>query len=396
MFKNVLFSTFLFLLQLAVGAQQKALFNVSTAHSESGEASLAEIKQLILDNYYFDGITESDLDWAAIEGMLRHISPPEAPNLAQLWTDEEYEKILNSLKGIKVTMGFGSSFNSTDGSLTVTSLTKGSDAEARLALQDRILRIDNQALAGKSITEVNQLLDGELDQASTLTVVRDIAVFEVSLTRDSLQVENLVITEIPTRQAALIELKKVTLGMAKELDLALQLLTQKGITTIILDLRNNTGGVLNEGVNIARLFMKKSDIVLRTQSRSNGVSNYVADIDKFHNLILAVLINENTASSAEIIASALQDHQRAIIIGKKTYGKGVIETTYTLKNNYRVKFITSAMYSPLGKSWQTTGLLPDYFIDQSQANYQQVVNMSIAERLSNDLHLGTALKVLKR
>lgn len=376
-------------------SQQKPLFSVTIDKSADSESTLSEVQQLILDNYYYDGLTKSDLDWAAIEGILRHISPPESPELATLWTDQEYEKILNSLKGIKVTMGFNSSFNSADGSLTVTSLVSASEAETKLKVNDRILRIDGTSLKGKSINEVNQLIDGELNQTSTLKVVRDIKIFDVSLKRDSLPVENLIVTEIPKNNIALIEIKKITLGMSEELQQELSQLVSKGITSIILDLRNNTGGVLNEGVNIAKLFMKKNDIVLRTQYRSNGVTNYVADTDKYHNLNIAVLINENTASAAEIISSALQDHDRAVLIGKKTFGKGVIETTFTLKNNYRLKFITNAMYSPKGVSWQSNGILPDYFIDQSQVNYKEVASLEIGDRVRSDLHLSTALKLLK-
>lgn len=391
---QIIFIYFLFF-SLVVFAQQQPLFNVAIERPGDSKATLEQVKKLILEHYYYEGITEDDLNWAAINGMLQHISPPESPDLAHLWTDEEYEKILNSLRGVKVTMGFKSTFNSGDGSLTVTSLVEGSEAEKSLRTNDRILRIDNQPLLGKSITDVNQLLDGELGQSSLLKVIRDIDVFDVTLTRDSLKVKNLIVTEIPNRAAAMIELKKITVGMADELRESISQLTSKGIQKIILDLRNNTGGVLNEGVDIARLFMKKNDIVLRTQSRSKGVSNYVADVDQFHNLSIIVLINENTASAAEIIASALKDHDRAVLVGKKTFGKGVIETTFRLENEFRLKFITNAMYSPKGKTWQTTGLLPDYFIDQSQDNYSQTSSMDILDRIRYDLHVSTALKLLE-
>ncbi|WP_421763470.1 S41 family peptidase [Ekhidna sp.] len=386
---------FITLISFAVFGQQKPLFEVNINKSAQSEATLEEVQQLILENYYYDGVTQSDLDWAAIEGILRHISPPQSPELATLWTDEEYEKILNSLKGIKVTLGFNSTFNATDGSLTVTSVLDGSEAKNKLAVNDRILRIDDVSLKGKSINEVNQLLDGEVNQTSALKVVRDIEIFDVNLSRDSLRVENLIVTKIPNNDIAFIELKKITLGMAEELQKEIEDFRSEGITKIILDLRNNTGGVLNEGVNIAKLFMRKNDIVLRTQNRSNGVTNYVADRDQFYDLKIAVLINENTASAAEIISSALQDHDRAVLIGKKTYGKGVIETTFTLKNDYRLKFITNAMYSPKGVSWESNGILPDFYVDQSQANYKEVVALDISDRLRRDLHLSTALKLLK-
>ncbi len=380
---------------LASFAQQKPLFNVDKKYSETGEETFKEIRSLILDNYYYDGLTEDDLYWASIDGMLRHISPPEKPDLAQLWTDEEYEKILNSLKGVKVSLGFGSSFNSNDGSLTITSLTEGSEAEQKLKIQDRIVRIDGEVLRGKSISEVNRLLDGETGQSSTLKVVRDISIFDVVLTRDTLKNKNLIITKIPNRNVAFIEIKSVSLGIAKELEEGLIKLRNESVSALIIDFRNNLGGVLNEGINIARLFMNKGDIVLRTQARSKGVQNFIGNENKFTNFKISLLANENSASASEIVIGALKDHNRAFVVGKKTFGKGVIENTYTLENDYRVKFITNAMYTPKGVSWQSTGLLPDYFIDQSQANYKTVVQLPIEERLQKDLHLSTALKLLQ-
>ena len=386
--------TFLVLSISSLVAQQKPLFEISTKYDENGREAFEEIQKLIVENYYYQGLSEQDLYWAAIQGMLRHVSPPQNPDLAQLWTDEEYEQILNSLKGVKVTLGFNSSFKSTDGSLTVTKIIEDAEAASKLQLNDRILRIDGVSLKGKSTAEVNALLDGPVGLASTLKVVRDIKVLTVKLTRETLHENNVVVTKLPSSQSALIELKKISLGVAEELEKSLAKLRKDSITSIVIDLRNNLGGVLNEGINIARLFMKKGDIVLRTQSRTKGITSYTAEFDKFYDFNVVVLINEQTASAAEIIASALYDHQRCEIVGKKSFGKGIIETTFTLSNDYRVKFITNAMYSPRGRSWQGKGLLPDYFVDQTQANLNLVVNMPIEERIQKDLHLSTSIKVL--
>ena len=328
--------------------------------------------------------------------MLRHISPPESPTLGTLWTDEEYEKILSSLKGVKVSLGFTSNFNTNDGSLTVTGLTNGSEAEKVLQVQDRIVRLDGQNLKGLSITRINELLDGERGQSSILKVVRDIEVFEVTLSREELKKENLLVHKIPNQPLALVEIKSISLGIADELEKELEVLKSEGVQGIILDLRNNVGGVLNEGINVSKLFLKERNIVLRTQARSKGVTNYVADQDKYTEFKLTVLINENSASASEIIAAAVRDHNRGTLVGKKTFGKGVIENTYTLKNEYRVKFITNAMYSPKGVSWQKVGILPDFFIDQNQASYNRAKSLSIEERIKQDAPLLTAIKLLNQ
>ncbi len=394
MIHRVLIVLYVLFLSLEGTSQQKPLFGLPETFGDGGEASFQEIQQLIVENYYYHGISNEDLYWAAIEGMLRHISPPENPELAQLWTDEEYDRILNSLKGIRVTLGFNSSFNSPDGTLTVTGFLKDSKADQILQVQDKIVRIDGQSLKNRTLSEVNTLLDGEVGQSSKLKVIRDIEIFDVELVRDTLKEENVMVSIIPNSSQALIEIKKIAVGVASDLERSIVDLRSQNINSIILDLRNNSGGVLNEGIRIAELFMKKGDIIVRTQSRTNGVTNYAAPVDKYHDLNLAVLINENTASASEIITSALKDHQRCVIIGKKSYGKGVIETTYTLKNDYRVKFITSSMYSPKGISWQGTGLLPDYYVDQSPEAYATVARMEIGQRVNNDLHVSTAIKLL--
>ncbi len=391
--KNLIPALSLLLLCHWAIAQQKPLFNVNFENTDGSKATFEEVKDVILQNYYYDGLTEGDLYRAAIEGMLRHISPPETPDLARLWTDEEYERILNSLRGVAVSVGFNSTFNSGDGSLTVTSFKEGSDADQFLKVNDRIVRINNQSLVGLETSVVNEWLNGDEGEKLLLKVVRDIEVFDIELVFKKLKTENLIVTNIGDDKA-LIEIKKITLGIADELKQALSQLDLEGRKSLIIDLRNNGGGVLNEGVNIAKLFLRSNEIALRTQTRSSGVVNYVPDTDGFVNFKIALLINENTASSAEIITSALQDHKRATIIGKKTLGKGVIETTYTLSNNYRVKFISNAMYSPAGRSWQAKGLLPDYYIDQSPEVFEKLSKMEINDRLRNDLALSTALKLL--
>ena len=374
-------------------AQQKPLFNVNVENSEGSKEVFEEVKSTIIQNYYYDGITEDDLYRAAINGMLKHISPPETPSLAKLWTDEEYEKILNSLKGVSVSLGFQSTFNSSEGSLKVSGISEGSDATKHLQINDRVVRINDRSLKGLTSSEVNSMLNGEEGVMVRLKVVRDIEVFDVELVRKKLKSKNLVVTNIANNKA-LIEIKKISLGVSAELKSILENLIQQNRTSIIIDLRNNGGGVLNEGVNIAKLFLRTNEIALRTQARSGGVVNYVPEVEGFLNFNIAVLINENTASSAEIIARALQEHKRAITVGKKTYGKGVIETTFTLSNNYRLKIISNAMYSPSGKSWQSKGVFPDYFIDQSQENLKSVQQMEIDQRLRSDLHLSTAVKLL--
>lgn len=125
------------------GPDQKPLFPITLDHDfPEPEKCFQEVKKLIMKNHYTSRVSEADLYWAAIKGMLRHVSPPETPALATIWTPEEYEKIENLLKGVNVSIGIKSSFNINDGSLTITRVLEGSPAESILQPYDHILRIN--------------------------------------------------------------------------------------------------------------------------------------------------------------------------------------------------------------------------------------------------------------
>ena len=359
------------------------------------QKTFEDVRALILTNYYSTDISEKDLYWAAIQGMLRHISPPENPDLARIWTPEEYENILNSLKGVKVSLGFNSSFNANDGSLTVTEVLKDSPAEGRILPYDRVVRINGESLKGKTLGYVNELLDGPADTEVSLKVVRDLEVLDFKLKRAAFPSNDLKVTVLPGRDVALVEIKTVSQGLAQQLNSELQVLKEQQVKKILLDLRNNPGGVLNEGVSIANLFLTKNNIIVRTVSRSDKAVPIVADREAPFDFDMVVLVNKNTASAAEIIAAAMQDHKRATIIGTKTFGKGVIETTYTLENQYRVKFISSAMYSPAGRPWQAGGVLPDFLVQQEPPAYESLAKLPIDQRVGGDIYLITALKLLQ-
>lgn len=371
------------------------LFPIAINHDfQEPQKTFEEVKTLIVNNYYSRDITEKDLYWAAIQGMLRHISPPENPELAKIWTAEEYENILNSLKGVKVSLGFNSTFNSNDGSLTVTEVLEASPAVGKLSVHDRIVRINGESLKGKTLNYVNDLLDGAMDSEVTLKVARDIEVFDVKLKRTSFPSNDLKVSILPDGKTALVEIKTVSVGVANQLSAELKKLSDQQVKRILLDLRNNPGGVLNEGVNVANLFLAKNNIIVRTLARNDKTVPIVASMEAPYSFDMVVMVNKNTASAGEIIASALQDHKKASIIGTKTFGKGVIETTYTLENQYRVKFISSAMYSPAGRSWQAGGVLPDFLVQQEPSVAESLAKRPIGERMTNDIYLITALKLL--
>jgi len=372
------------------------LFPVRLEHEFSRPQEIFEdVKQLILKHYYSEDITEEVLYWAGIKGMLRHISPPKNPELSQIWTADEYAKILDTLQGVKISLGIKSSFNPGEGSLTVTEVLVGSSAESILRPFDRILRIDSEPLKGKSLRELNALLEGEAETEVKLTVNRDIKTFDVILKRRKLETKTLAVTRL-TDKIALVEIKHFTAGLFQKLKDALEKLRKEEFQGLIIDLRNNTGGVFGESLRIVELFLPEKRILLRTYQRETRLQNYVSVNKEPFEFDIAILVNRKTASSAEILASALQDNQKAFIVGTRTFGKGVFEKTFTLENHFRVKFITGAMYSPKGRSWQTTGITPDFLVEQDEKTISNLFKMEPKQRLNKDVSMITAYKLLIR
>jgi carboxyl-terminal processing protease len=371
------------------------LFKVSLDNPFPDPArSFDEVRQLILEKYYSTSITEGALYHAAIKGMLAHISPPSNREQATLWAPQTYDVIRDSLKGEQVSIGIRSKFDAVDGSLTVTEVLADSPADGKLLLADRIMRINGEALKARDLLDVNEMLNGEPDSSIDLVVVRDIEVLNLSLTRHRFKLENLTVSQLPDG-IALIEIHKVDRNISKALAEALQQLQASKAAGVIIDLRNNTGGVFAEGLRMAELFLPAKDIILRTVRNPNQLQNYVSSAEHPFEMKLAVLVNKKTASSAEILASSLQAHGRASLIGTSTYGKATMEETFTLKNNYRVKFIIGAMYDPLGRSWQDKGLTPDYYIHQQTNNLSALAKLKPEQRLKLDQQLVAAWKLLK-
>ncbi|OPZ27387.1 MAG: putative CtpA-like serine protease [Lentisphaerae bacterium ADurb.BinA184] len=360
----------------------------------NAQAAFDEVRSLLLEHYYSGDLTEEALYLAAVNGMLRHVSPPETPDLCRLYTADEYRKLLDSLDGLQVSIGVKSTFNPTDGSLTVTEVLPGSPADGRLQPYDRILRVNGERLKGRGVDEVNRLFSGDEGTAVRLTVNRDVEVFECTLTRRQFETQTLVLSRLGPRIAA-VDMRRFTSTLSADLAGLLKPLAGEGVTGVILDLRGNGGGVFAESLRAAELFLPEKAVLLKTLERKEKIKTYVSSNKEPFTFDLVLLANGKTGSSAEVFISALKDNGRATLVGSRTYGKGVFEKTFELANQYRVQFITGAMYSPRGAPWQRRGVAPDFYIDQDDKTADALLKLPARERLAKDTVLAAALKLLE-
>ena len=237
------------------------------------------------------------------------------------------------------------------------------------------------------------MLSGEEGQTITLTVNRDIKVFSVTIQCQKFEENNLIVTPL-SETAVVVEIKRFTSGISEEMEKALAELKTDRYNSLIIDLRNNPGGVFIEALKIAELFLPKNSILLRVYQREMRFQKYVSSNEAPFSFDIAVLINRKTASSAEILTGCLQDHKKALIIGTRTYGKGIFEKTFTLEDGIRVKFITGAMYTPKGISWHGKGIAPDFLVQQDDRSLTALLKEDPKSRYSKDVGLITAVKLL--
>ena len=303
------------------------------------QARLFENVVASIHNHYIDSLGEGELYQTAAKKLVASLQDP----YAELLTRESYRQYQRQMSGTEVDVG-------------LTTDTRGSLARGKLGPDDEILSIDGRSTRGWSARRLEEALSGGTGAIVTV-VVRpkgsDIPVVR-RLTRTVVHVPAASQGILLGSGVGYVELRRISDGAAAELRQAVDRLVAEGMTSLVLDLRGDPGGLINEGVRLASLFLNPGDTVAYSRGRSPHHSKvYLAGTSGgWRGLKLALLVNHGTASSAELIAGALQDHDRAVILGTPSFGKGVLQTTYPLGEEIAIKLTTARWYTPSGRSVQ--------------------------------------------
>ncbi len=290
---------------------------------------------------------------------------------------ENYQtQILDNLIGIGVYLIKDES----TGNVVVYSTVKGAPAEkSGIQSGDIIIGVDNEKVVGMDTEEVAKRLKGKEGTEVVVNIKRNGNRKEITVKRQVIQI-NCVETKMLEDNIGYILLQSFDKGCAKEFEKGMDLLISSGAQKVIIDLRNNSGGLVDESLEILDLFLDKDQITLFTKSVDGTEEINRASGNKKYNLSLAVLVNNYTASASEIVVGALKDNKKAVIIGNKTYGKGVIQTLYKLSDGSAVKITTHEYFTPNKYKINGRGIIPDYEIEVKGAD---------------DLQLKKAKKILK-
>jgi carboxyl-terminal processing protease len=334
-----------------------------------------EVLQLVKENYVGDApVGYDDLTRAALDGMVGSLDPHSQFLHADEFQQTE-DELTNAFGGV------GIQVEQRDGHIVVITPIAGTPAErAGLRRGDRLEKIDGQELANPTIEKTVKLVRGEPDTWVTLTVFRPAQNrnLDFRLKRERIRLDSVRHAEVRPGGIGYLQLTVFSERTGDEFKAALTGLERQGLRALIIDLRNNPGGLLDAAIEVCELFFDRDELIVYTQGRTpesredfkagggNGRRTYP----------IAILVNGGSASAAEIVAGAMKDTKRAVIVGEKTFGKGSVQSVLELRDGEGVRLTTARYYTPSGLTIHEKGIQPQVEIevsadDESKVRLQQ-------------------------
>ena len=336
-----------------------------------------------INKEYVDEIDQSESMDAAIDGLLQSLDPysgymsPKTFDEMQTDTSGKFGGL-----GIEVTMESGVV-------KVISPIDDTPASRAGIKAGDYIVKIDNTQVQGKSLSEAVDLMRGPIGSSIELTIRRrgekKALIFEV--TREIIEIKS-VKADLLDKNIGYLRLTSFNENSAKQIEKEIKKLEKnKKLKAYILDLRNNPGGLLSQAITISDFFLENGEIV-STKSRKSSENRkwFAKKGDITNGKTLIVLINYGSASASEIVAGALKDHKRAILLGENSYGKGSVQSIIPLKNKGAIRLTVAKYYLPSGKSISEVGVSPDIEIDEELDDFKI--------KTETDNQLNYALKLL--
>ncbi|MDO6726906.1 S41 family peptidase [Cognatishimia sp. 1_MG-2023] len=337
---------------------------------------------------YVEDVDEGELIEAAINGMLTSLDPhssylaPQDAAQMRLQTRGEFGGL-----GIEVTQE--------EGFVKVVSPIDGTPAsEAGIEAGDFITHVDGESVLGLTLDQAVELMRGPVGSEIIVTIAREgeTEAFDVSIIRDTIKLtavrartegDTLVMRVTTFNDQTYPNLKE---GIEKEIEAAGGM---ENVNGLVLDLRNNPGGLLTQAIRVSDAFLEKGEIVsTRGREAADGERYNATPGDLIDGKPLVVLINGGSASASEIVAGALKDHRRAIVVGTKSFGKGSVQTVMPLRGEGAMRLTTARYYTPSGRSIQALGVSPDIVVEQPRrapASEEEVAEETRRSRTEADL-----------
>ena len=362
----------------------KPLSIITNTDSPSDIQEVEKIYDNLLSKYYGE-IDKQTLSDAAIKGMIEALNDPYSTYIDAENTDDFDEQIYGYYVGIgtEITLNDENQFE-------VTNIFENTPAtDANIELHDIVVKINNEDVSGKTVSDIGKLIQGEIGTNVTLTLRRDEAEFDVTITRDRIDLISVTsqIFEKDDKRIGYIKVTNFASNTFNQFQTALNELEENDIESLIIDVRDNLGGQLEVATQIASLFLTKDKVVY--QLNTNGIIQpiYSTGPGSFQKPI-TVLINGATASASEVLAIALQESADATVIGTTSYGKGTIQESYKLSTGATIKFTVQEWLSPNGNTVNEVGVKPDIEVSETE-------NSGETDTLETDTVLQTAITIMQ-
>jgi len=335
----------------------------------------------VIRSEYVDEVDSKKAIYGALRGMLSSLD-----DYSQFMDIDEYKELTSEAKGEYG--GIGVEITLKDGILTVITPMAGTPAEAAgIKPGDKIVRINGKTTENITLNDSVKIMRGDPGSQITLTIWRDKdeKILDIPMKRAKIKIDSIKDAYLIEGKTGYIRLVEFQEHCARDLETALKKLEKEGMDSLILDLRNNPGGLLESAIDVSEKFLPMDKIIVSTKSRSpsqNAVYKS-SGILTHREYPLVVLVNEGSASASEIVAAAIQDNKRGVVLGAKTFGKGFVQTVIPLKDNSALRLTTAAYLTPSGKSISKQGVMPDVVVEQEDLKNKKKPSSDIFEKLEN-------------
>lgn len=344
------------------------------------------LEKYLRENYLYNkDIKDENLEAGLLKGLVAGLADP----YSQYLTSDEMKKLSETTTGKFQGIGVIISPDE-DGTVTVISPIKGSPADrAGVESGDKILKINGKDFSAEKINEASKEMRGEKGTTVKILLLKkkNLKTKEVEIKREEIKIDSIIKNKIG--DIGYIGITMFDEETGKDFVKALNELTKEGVKGIILDMRGNPGGVVDAAVEIGDAILPKSTFVTLKDNKGEIVQDYKLD-DKYNDIKMVVLVNEGSASASEILSGAIRDLDRAKIIGKTTYGKGVVQNVISLPEGDGLKLTTSEYFTPKGKSINKIGIKPDIEIELPE----NIKGIGI-DYMDTDTQLKKAIEIIK-
>lgn len=353
---------------------------VSTMEANNLETEILKIRAVI-DKYYLKDIDEQKLIDGAIKGYVNALGDKYTEYLVgQEWTEME-----NNTLGHYVGIGVYIGNDQTTNQIVIISPMSGSPAEeAGIKAGDILLKVNDVEYTGDKIDEAAEVMKGESGSTVKLEIKRENEILNFEVERREVKI-NSVTSKMLAENIGYISIPSFDEGTAEEFKENAQKLMDNGATKFVIDVRNNTGGIVSEAVEIAECILPKDKLIMVTIDKNQKKQETKSKKDNLVKGDIVLLINGNSASSTEILSGALKDNNRAKLIGTKTYGKGVMQQILQLADGNALKITTEEFITPNGDKIDGVGIEPNEVVKLTTDQEGNVI----------DTQLSRAIEILK-